>query len=208
MLNIFLNLSRSQKQLLMMLMDSIAVIAILLLSFSVRLGYFFLPLNQSDLLLIVMGAPIIAIPIFIRFGLYRSIIRYIGFHTLWSVVQSVSLYAILWGVLGFMMSINGVPRSVIVINWLLSIIVIGGMRMIARWLLSDVSKNKKNVIIYGAGSAGRQLATALNHSDEYFPMAFIDDAIDKHKSSINGLEVFPSGALHSLIKKKNIGEIL
>ena len=64
------------------------------------------------------------------------------------------------------------------------------------------------MVIDGAGCAGRRLATALNQSDEYFPMAFIDDAIDKHKSSINGLEVFPSGALHSLIKKKNIGEIL
>ncbi len=208
MLNIFLNLSRSQKQLLMMLMDSIAVIAILLLSFSVRLGYFFLPLNQSDLLLIVMGAPIIAIPIFIRFGLYRSIIRYIGFHTLWSVVQSVSLYAILWGVLGFMMSINGVPRSVIVINWLLSIIVIGGMRMIARWLLSDVSKNKKNVIIYGAGSAGRQLAIALTQSNEYSPVAFIDDAVEKKGQSINGLEIFLPESFESLIYRKKVTQVL
>ena len=117
-----------------MIVDSSAIILILILSFSVRLGVFFIP--QNELLLLILSAPIIAIPIFIRFGLYTSIIRYIGFKTLWSVVQSVSLYATLWGVLGFMLVINGIPRSVIVINWLLAIIVIGGIRMVARWYLS------------------------------------------------------------------------
>ncbi len=208
MIKKIINLTRNNKKLILILADSIAVISVLLMSFLIRLGFGHVPTN--DLFLVIFGSPIIAIPIFIRFGLYRSIIRYIGFNELWAIIQSVSLYAILWGVVGLLASIDGIPRSVIVINWLLAILFIGGMRMIARWLLSEFekTKNKKNVVIYGAGSAGRQLATALNQSDEYFPMAFIDDAIDKHKSSINGLEVFPSGALHSLIKKKNIGEIL
>jgi FlaA1/EpsC-like NDP-sugar epimerase len=208
MLNTFLNFSRAKKQLLMMLVDSIALIAILLLSFSVRLGYIYFP--QSDLIWLVIGAPIIAIPIFVRFGLYRSIIRYIGFNTLWSVVQSVSLYAILWGVIGFMTAIDGIPRSVIVINWLLSIIVIGGLRMVARWLLSGLNnvQNKKNVLIYGAGSSGRQLAVALTQSDDYIPVAFIDDDVEKEGQSINGLEIFLHDSLESLIIKKNVSEVL
>jgi len=208
MLNVLLSLSRAKKKWLMMIVDSIAIILVLLMSFSVRLGILYFP--QSDLILIILGAPIIAIPIFIRFGLYNSIIRYIGFKTLWSVVQSVSLYAILWGVLGFMTAVNGIPRSVIVINWLLAIIVIGGMRMIARWYLSDLinKQNKKNVLIYGAGSAGRQLAVALSQSDDYVPIAYIDDSIEKQGQSINGLKIFQPENLEGLINSKKIVEVL
>ena len=208
MIDRILNLTRRNKRLLMILADSLAIIFVLVVSFTIRLGFGYYPPN--DLLLVILASPVVAIPIFIRFGLYNSIIRYIGFKALWAIVQSVSLYAILWGVIGLLAAIDGIPRSVIVINWLLAILVIGGMRMIARWLLSEPKniKNKKNVIIYGAGSAGRQLATALMQSNEYSPVAFIDDAFDKQKQSINGLEICSPDSLKSLIKKKNVQEIL
>jgi FlaA1/EpsC-like NDP-sugar epimerase len=208
MLNYFLNLTRIQKQTIMILVDSSAIIAILLLSFSVRLGVLYFP--QGNLLWALFGAPLIAIPIFIRFGLYRSIIRYIGINTLWSVVQAVSLYAILWGSVGFMAAIDGIPRSVIVINWLLSMLVIGGLRMTARWLLSgiDTANIKKNVLIYGAGSAGRQLAEALTQSNDYLPVAFIDDDYEKKGQAINGLDIFLPQNLEHLIVKKNVLEVL
>ena len=192
----------------MILADSIAIISVLIFSFSVRLGFGYYP--PDDLLLVILGSPIIAIPIFIRFGVYRSIIRYIGFKALWAIIQSVTLYAILWGVVGLLAAIDGIPRSVIVINWLFGILVIGGIRMIARWLLSGTFSinNKKNVVIYGAGSAGRQLAIALTQSDEYLPVAFIDDSSEKHKQSINGLVICSPDSLEGLIKKKNVKEIL
>ncbi|SVE62366.1 uncharacterized protein METZ01_LOCUS515220, partial [marine metagenome] len=208
MIERILNLTRNNKRLLMILADSVAIIFVLVISFSIRLGFWYYPPN--DLLLVIFGSPIVAIPIFIRFGLYHSIIRYIGFKELWEIIQSVSLYAILWGVAGLLAAIDGIPRSVIVINWLLAILVIGGMRMVARWLLSgsESTKNKKNVVIYGAGSAGRQLAIALTQSDEYFPVAFIDDALDKQKQSINGLEICSPDALRSLVEEKNVKEVL
>jgi len=126
----------------------------------------------------VLGAPIIAIPIFIRFGLYRSIIRYIGFKELWDIFQATTLYALLWSVFGLLIAVEGIPRSVILINWLLAIVAIGGSRMIARWLLSGADNRKKsikntNVIIYGAGEAGRQLAIALKQSTDYKPVALL-----------------------------------
>jgi FlaA1/EpsC-like NDP-sugar epimerase len=208
MLHYFLNLTRVQKQVLMLLVDTFVIITILFLSFSVRLGIFYFP--QGNLFWVIFGAPLIAIPIFFRFGLYRSIIRYIGFNTLWIVIQSVSLYAVLWGIIGFMAAIDGIPRSVIVINWLLSILVIGGIRMTARWLFSsiDTVNSKKNVLIYGAGSAGRQLAIALTQSNDYMPVAFIDDDTEKKGQSINGLDIFLPMNLENLIVKKNVSEIL
>lgn len=52
-------------------------------------------------------------------------------------------------------------------------------------------QNKEPVIIYGSGSTGRQLATALNSGPEYFVTAFIDDDISKHGSIIQGIPVGP-----------------
>ena len=89
---------------------------------------------------------------------------------------------------------------------------IGGLRMFARWLfsksLSEMNLHIKNVVIYGAGSAGRQLSIALSQSNEYNPVALIDDANEMHRQTINGLEVFSPDNLESLINKKNISEVL
>ena len=194
----------------MFLLDSMVLIGTLLASFSLRLGVWYWP--EDDLVWVMLGAPIIAIPIFVRFGLYRAIIRYIGFKSLWTVVQAVSLYALVWGVVGFMSAIEGIPRSVILVNWMLSILAIGGLRMIARWMLSDVNgfnqTSKKNVIIYGAGSGGRQLLTALQQSSEYRPVAFIDDASELKRQSISGVEVFTPDEIKGLISKSEVSEIL
>ena len=126
-----------------------ALVCALLAAFSLRLGVWYWP--ENDLVLVILGAPIIAIPIFVRFGLYRAIIRYIGFKALWSVVQAVSLYALVWGVVGFMLAVDDIPRSVILINWMIAILVIGSLRMVARWMLSDLNgfnqSSKNNVII-------------------------------------------------------------
>jgi FlaA1/EpsC-like NDP-sugar epimerase len=88
------------------------------------------------------------------------------------------------------------------------IIVIGGSRLLARWLLSEVNVNNNNVLIYGAGTAGRQLSTALNHTSEYKTVAFIDDARDIYHHSINGLKVYSKDDLEYLIERKNIKEVL
>jgi FlaA1/EpsC-like NDP-sugar epimerase len=210
LINQLLTLSRINKRLVMLFFDSIVLIGTLLAAFSLRLGVWYWP--ENDLIWVILGAPIIAIPIFIRFGLYRAVIRYIGFKALWAVVQAVSLYALVWGVVGFMSAVEGIPRSVVLINWILAILVISGLRIAARWILSDANgfnqSSKNNVIIYGAGSAGRQLLTALQQSSEYHPVAFIDDENELQKHSIGGVEVFTPNDIKGLISKSEVSEIL
>ena len=106
----------------MLFADSVALVLILLASFSIRLGYWYYP--ESDLVWVIFGAPVVATAIFVRFGLYRAVIRYIGFKALWAIVQAVSLYALVWGVIGFMVAVDGIPRSVLLINWVLSLLAI------------------------------------------------------------------------------------
>ena len=202
-------ISRLNKQLVMVLADSLLVIAILFISFSFRLNVLFWP--TDELFFIIFGSPIIAIPIFRWFGLYRIVIRFMSFKSLWSISQAVSLYVLVWGLVIFLGGIQGIPRSVILINWLLAIILIAGSRMFISWFLLEyleINKNFKNVVIYGSGSAGRQLSNALAQSSEYKPLAFVDDDVEMHKKNINGLEIIPKEELESFIFSNNISEIL
>ncbi len=202
----------------MLLFDSGLLVFILLASFSIRLGYWYFPGN--DLILVVLGAPIIAIPIFVRFGLYRSIIRYIGFKALWAVVRAVSLYALVWGIVGFMVAVDGIPRSVIFINWVLSLLVIGGLRIGARWLLTNnpdrtffastnsPSEQYKRVMVYGAGDAGIQLISALEYSKEYQPVGLFDDSKELQGNQIGGLNIYSIDYIVSVISKLKVDEVL
>jgi len=203
-----LKLPRKTKQGIIFLFDLIVIVGVLFISFAVRLGYWFYPAGDSDLLLVIFAAPILALPIFYRFGFYHEVVRYVGFKTIWYIFQGVSFYAILWGLITFMAAIEFIPRSVILINWLLVLVVIVGSRLLFRWLLSEGNRNNSNILIYGAGSAGRQLSTALNGSKEFNPVAFIDDANDIYNHYINGLKVYSRDDLEYLIKKKNIKEVL
>ena len=208
MIQTLLKLPRKTKQGIIFLFDLIAIVGVLFISFAVRLGYWFYPAGDNDLLLVIFSAPILALPIFYRFGFYHEVVRYVGFKAIWYIFQGVSFYAILWGLITFMAAIEFIPRSVILINWLLVLLVIAGSRLLFRWLLSEGNRNSSNILIYGAGSAGRQLSTALNESKEYKPVAFIDDASDIYNHSINGLKVYSKDDLEYLIKKKNIKEVL
>ena len=227
------DLSRFNKQIVMLLIDSILLIGILFASYSIRLDYWYFP--KDDTIRLILAAPIIGIPIFVKLGLYQSVIRHIDNKALWSLVQAVSLYAMLWGCVGFLIqaefvrergfNVGIIPRSVIVINWLLAILVIGGIRVGARFILSEhikfsilnyefksktdnVDSGKSRVLIYGAGDAGVQLSLALNNSSEFHPVGFFDDNKDLQGSSIGGLNVYSINDIEELIHKLKVDEVL
>ncbi len=204
----------------MAIADVVMLLLALWSAFALRLGEFYQP--SIEIAGLILIAPAIAIPIFIRFGLYRAIVRYIGFRALWAVVQAVTLYALLWGVLEALSGVKGVPRSVILINWVVAILLIGGSRMLARWWFSgliigtgtgtgtgtDTGGLRRNVVIYGAGSAGIQLASALAIGREFRPVAYLDDDATLHGRLINGLAVYSFTRLGQLIADDQVEEVL
>ena len=208
--NRIINLNRLTKQLILILIDTFLIIFILLSSFSIRLGYWYWP--KDELLLIIFLAPIFAIPIFMSFKLYRSVLRYIGVKAFSAIIQGVTLYAVIWGLIGYMAMIEGIPRSVILINWMLALILICGFRVGARWGLNFYSNSynskKINVIIYGAGSAGRMLSNVLQLSEQYNQIAYIDDILAKDRTYINNIPVFAYDNIQALIEENDVNEIL
>jgi FlaA1/EpsC-like NDP-sugar epimerase len=224
MINKIKDLSRYKKQTIMLIVDFILLISILFASYSIRLDYWYFP--KDDTIRLILAAPIIGIPIFIKFGMYQQVIRHIDLKTLGSLVQAVSLYALIWGLVGFFsqadfakskgFDVGIIPRSVIIINWLLAIIVFVGSRVSARFFLNlnfisksdHVNSGKNRVLIYGAGAAGMQLSSALNNSSEFHPVGFIDDNKDLQGNSVSGLLVHSVNDIENLINKLKVDEVL
>ncbi|NKB63386.1 MAG: NAD-dependent epimerase/dehydratase family protein [Gammaproteobacteria bacterium] len=214
MINYVLSIRRRHKQVLILLVDTLLVIVALWVAFSLRYGEAYDP-SGDEIWLWVM-APVLAIPVFLYFSLYQTIIRYIGFVSLWKVFQAISLYSLIWGVCAFLSGIQIVPRSVVMINWLTCLLLVGGARMMARWLLTVrvpgilgmEPDNRKNVLIYGAGAAGMQLAISMSYSREMRPVAFLDDQFTLKNQQVNGLHVYHPDETGQLIDKFDVQDIL
>ena len=133
-INEILKLPRTAKRIIIAAADCVVVTFALWLSFSLRLGELFVAEgHHADFFYLFLLAPILAMAIFPFFGLYRVIVRYTGVFAMWSIIKAISIYSLAFGVVVLLSGISGVPRSVILINWLVAIILIGGSRVIARW---------------------------------------------------------------------------
>lgn len=215
MLSSILYLSRNLKRLLFVLFDVVALIVCCWLSFVLR--YDDWTANGFAHWPSYLIAPMVAIPIFIRMGLYRAVIRYIGYKALWTAVKAITIALLVWAMCTYLLGLQLiVPRSVILIFWFISIVVIGGSRMIARWIIlhkfpggeQKAKSQAERVIIYGAGAAGRQMATALYHSKEFSAVAFIDDDERLKGGDIHGTRVYSPNNIEVVIEKFDVNAIL
>ncbi|MBT7409663.1 MAG: polysaccharide biosynthesis protein, partial [Methylococcales bacterium] len=171
--------------------------------------------NSQNFLSLFFITPLIGILIFHSFGLYRDIIRYISLKALWGIVKAVTTYVLFWYFLVLIFDAKSVSTSLFIIHWMTIIILIGSSRMMARCFLGNdhLNNNDKNslhtpVVIYGAGSAGMQLANALSYSSELKPIAFIDDDKALQNNFSSGLQICSFTKLSNLIENNNIKEVL
>ena len=206
----FISRSRRIKRAVTLLFDFIVITLALWVAFSLRLGEFYWP--EGSVIWLFAFAPFIATPIFIKLGLYRAIIRYIGFHSLWVVVKAVSLYSLLIAFFVLLAGIEVVPRSVHIINWLVALLMVGGSRMVVRWWLAGLAPANvnaaRNVVIYGAGSSGMQVLGQLNVKSGMKVVAFIDDEPSLHRRQMGDVRVHPFSHLSRLIERHGVKDVL
>ena len=209
--NFLVRLSRRQKNFLMLSFDSVALSGAVWLAYSLRLNTFQWPDRVEWF--VILSAAVTAIPVFIRMGLYRSVIRYLPERAVWTIASAVGLATLIWVGILFMLEVSRlgtVPRSVPVIYAILAIWVIGGSRFIAKALLWSPFRNSYSgaVAIYGAGAAGTQLANALHEEHQKFVAAFLDDEPTLKGMEIGGTRIYPPSELPNLIKRFGIGEVI
>ncbi|MGX5913522.1 nucleoside-diphosphate sugar epimerase/dehydratase [Aliidiomarina sp. Khilg15.8] len=156
----------------------------------------------------VMLSAALSIIIFRQLGLYRAIVRYIGARALIAVWFGVIFSALVMYVASLLLKVP-IPASAIFNYGLTSLLLIGGSRLLFRAAVQRQNNSYKiPVIIYGAGSSGRQLAQALYNGAEFRPVAFVDDDKTLHQSHMLGLTVYPPGDLPGLVESKQVERLL
>ncbi|PSH70632.1 polysaccharide biosynthesis protein [Phyllobacterium brassicacearum] len=203
---------RRYKQMLLVFFDVVTLTFAVWLSYVLRFGAFFIPNSEQALLMV--SAALIGLPVFVRFGLYRAVIRYLPDRAIWTMIQAVTISVVLWVSLAFltlMTGAEGVPRAIPFLYWVLSVGLICGSRFAAKWLLWSPIREKvlgRQCLIYGAGDAGRQLANALRAQNEVFVAGFIDDDKGLQGMDILGIRVYPEAQMETLIDNFGISEMI
>ena len=218
-----LGLSRRNKRLIQVACDVLLVWLALWMAFIVRLGIDDLINPMEEHRWLFISAPIVAIPLFVRFGMYRAVMRYFGNDALIAIIKAVSLSSLLLAVIVYWYSNHEtvVPRSIIFNYWWLSLVLIGGLRLAMRqyflgdWFtaaqhvpFTNRDDGLPKVAIYGAGAAGNQLAVALRMGRVMRPVAFIDDDRNIAQRIISGLQVYTPKHIQQMIDETGAQEIL
>jgi FlaA1/EpsC-like NDP-sugar epimerase len=160
-----------------------------------------------------VGAVAFALPLFIVFGLYRAIFRYAGLPALMTVLKAVALYAVLYCFAFAVVGVPGVPRTVGVLQPLLLLLGVTLSRAFVRYWLGGIyqsivgKEDQPRVLIYGAGSAGRQLAAALKTSPELVVVGLLDDDDRLHGQVLNGLKIYNPSSMVALVAKLRVTQV-
>ena len=207
-----LSLPRFAKRIIALCVDTSFCILAVWIAYYLRLGE--MRTLAGTMMVPVLASVFLAIPIFIISGLYRAIFRYTGMPALISVARAIGTYGLLYATLFTAIGVDGVPRTIGLIQPMLMLMFIGTSRVFVKiWLGGEYQSriklsNLPQALIYGAGSAGRQLANALSASYEMRVVGYLDDDDRLHGHVLNGLPIFSPEDLPGLVVSRNITDVL
>lgn len=206
------HMPRAAKRVVAMLADAVLCVATVWLAVCLRLEAWVV--MQPAYWLAAAAAAGLTVPIFVHFGLYASIFRFAGWQAMLALTRAMATYGLIYMAVFTVVGIRGVPRSVGVIQPLLLFIGVGASRVLVRLVLGDLYRsivNKRKapgVLIYGAGAAGRQLASALGHSAEHRLLGFIDDNPQLQGRRLDTVPVYAPKDLAGLLDQLQVTDVL
>lgn len=210
--NYVLELSRFQKRAIAVSVDVTLCLLTVALAYRLRLDAWIHPIGNQWLSYFI--SIVIAIPLFVRFGLYRAIFRYIGWHAFGAVTLACAIYGAIYALIFSVIGIKLVPRTTGFLQPILLFVGVAASRAAARFWLGGGytamlgNSTIRRVLIYGAGSAGRQLAGGLANSQEMFVVGFADDDEKLHGSHLDGKLIYSPSRLEKIISDLAIDDVL
>ena len=211
-----LDMPRSAKQLLVMTVDTSLCLLSVSASFYLRLGELQIIGNGTTFPLLITSATSVAlaIPIFVLSGLYLAIFRYSGMTAMMTMARAMLIYGICFSAIFTFMGVQGVPRTIGLIQPIVVFLLVGASRTAAQAWLSGLYQleikisSLPKVLIYGAGSAGRQLASGMANSHEMRVVGFLDDDDRLHGHVLNGLHIYNPADLEEIASQKGVTDVL
>ncbi len=206
-LTALLQLPRPAKRAISVIVDIVAIAVALVLAM-VLSRETILPSDPLIWLGVYTYLTIGSIAVFVKLGLYRAVVRYVSVRAFLVVFTGAIASTLLLAALTFAFDIN-LPATGIVNYGLTALLIIGGSRFAMREIYHRlVSRKKIPVMIYGAGSAGRQLAQALNNGEEFAPVVFVDDDATLQSATLLGIPVIDPEQVEQMVRTHNIERIL
>jgi len=206
------SLHRNSKRGIAITTDTFLCVFTLWLAFLIRLEKFILLKDIS--FIPVLLSVVLAIPIFWVFGVYRTLFRYASLSILNTISISTFVYGLVYFSIISIYGIKDIPRSIGILQPILLFIGVLSSRFLTKFLLTGTfnfsgdKKNKENILIYGAGSAGRQLLTSLENNALYKVVGFLDDNLQLHRQYLLGQKIYNPNKIKDLKQKKEINLIL
>ncbi|TCP10730.1 FlaA1/EpsC-like NDP-sugar epimerase [Crenobacter luteus] len=210
MLDSLLSFSRHHKMALLMVLDALLLPLALLSAVLLRLGGAWDP-KLDPYLWIFAVPPLWVIPIFVKLGLYRAVIRFMDDRVVTTVFYGVTLAVLVLTAVIVMARITPFPRSSILIFWVFAMAYIGGSRFLLRGVLRNLDAGQRArapVAIYGAGHAGLALMAALQSGRDMKPVAFFDDNPALWGRIYGGVEVYDPARIPELVARKRLTQML
>ena len=199
------HLRRRAKQWLMLLADIIAIPGALWSAVSLRDGDF---ATISPEFAILCGVAIIStVPVFIKTGLYRAVIRFLGVDAARAILIGVAFSTTVVFAVNALLN-SPIAVGAVVIFFVFALLYVGASRFIARELLRLPSGGAERVIIYGAGAAGAQLCSSLASAGHFRPVAMVDDAKSLQGIRVCGFTVHAPESLRELRRRKSASLVL
>ena len=211
-----LRLPRLIKRLIVLLVDVCICVLSVYFSFYLRIGEWvpiFTTVNW-DAILVLEASILFGLPIFLVFGLYREIFRHSGWFATLSLLRAMSLYFLIFILVFTVFGIEGVPRTLGLIQPIVLLMLVGGSRALASYWFSNSYRKQlrleaiPRVLIYGAGEAGRQLIAALSRNHDIQIMGFLDDDSRLHGSVLEGKRIYNPSRLKYVVASLDITKVL
>jgi len=204
-------MKRMYKRFTMVAADLIALPLALWSAYALRLSEWWPEPYLSGSVWLFLFTPVVGVYVFMRLGLYRAVVRFMGAQAIWAVAKGVMLLALFLWSAAMVFQVTPFPRSIPISFSLAALVYVGGSRLLIRhyyhWLLK-YHMNKEAVLIYGAGGAGVQLATALSDGKEYFPVGFVDDDSSLWGATIKNLPVHSPSSIDDIIIANDVSHVL
>ncbi len=205
-----LNWPRRVKRAVVIGIDVVSALLSTWIAYSLRFETLHWP--QGGQWWVYLLGPVLAVPIFIRFGLYRAIFRYSGLDAMLATTRAIGLYALLRIALLWWHNWPVFPLTLGILQPIVFFLMVAGSRASARfWLAGSSVANQVNrgrMLIYGAGAAGVQTLSAMAIGDHPRLLGFIDEDPSKIGRTIDGIPVFAPEAIAQVVRDLAISDIL